>query len=317
MPGPTSRRARHSAFAGLLMSLDGLEFVLSRTGILDIFLMTFVLAAFGCLVIDRDVSRDRLAGLVARGAGGVAAGGGPRLGLRRWQLACGVLLGLAVGTKWIAAWYIVAFAGLFLAWEIGARRAAGLGAYVRGAPREAVWLPLTFVVVPLAVYLASWSGWFATGTGFYRDYAQQHGVNIPVISPLYSLFEYHLQAIGFGLGLNTPHPYQSQPWDWLLMTRPVAFYAQCYTGPANYQACPRGTVGRGRAGRRVPAERAADVLVFLSDPRGQDHHLPGLVEPHLGPGGRPRLDLRAVLTRGDDPLRPPGLGGTVRPPKPP
>src|SRR5262249_21899745 len=31
--------------AGLLLSLDGLEFVLSRTGILDIFLMFFVLAA--------------------------------------------------------------------------------------------------------------------------------------------------------------------------------------------------------------------------------------------------------------------------------
>ena len=40
--------------AGLLMSLDGLEFVLSRTGILDIFLMFFVLAAFGCILIDRD-----------------------------------------------------------------------------------------------------------------------------------------------------------------------------------------------------------------------------------------------------------------------
>src|ERR1700689_4230938 len=46
--------------AGLLMSLDGLEFVLSRTGILDIFLMTFILAAFGCAVIDRNKSRERL-----------------------------------------------------------------------------------------------------------------------------------------------------------------------------------------------------------------------------------------------------------------
>ena len=55
--------------AGLLMSLDGLEFVLSRTGILDIFLMFFVLAAFGCVVIDRDVSRARLAERVARRAG--------------------------------------------------------------------------------------------------------------------------------------------------------------------------------------------------------------------------------------------------------
>jgi dolichyl-phosphate-mannose-protein mannosyltransferase len=47
--------------AGLLLSLDGLEYVLSRTGILDIFLMFFVLAAFGAMLIDRDVSRARLA----------------------------------------------------------------------------------------------------------------------------------------------------------------------------------------------------------------------------------------------------------------
>src|SRR5512140_1795469 len=194
--------------AGLLMALDGLEFVLSRTGILDIFLMFFVLAAFGCVVIDRDVSRARLAELAARQPGGPA--GGPRLGLRRWQLAAGVFLGLAVGTKWNAAWYILGFALLFLAWEIGARRAAGLKSFVRGAFRETVWLPLTFVVVPLAVYIASWSGWFATSTGYDRDYAQAHGVHTPVISALYSLYEYHKEAIGFGLGLSTRHAYQSQ-----------------------------------------------------------------------------------------------------------
>ena len=165
--------------AGLLMSLDGLEFVLSRTGILDIFLMFFVLAAFGCVLIDRDVSRARLAELVARQPGGGPAGRGPRLGLRKWQLAAGVFLGLAVGTKWNAAWYIVGFAALFLAWEIGARRAAGLKSFVRGAFRETVWLPLTFIVVPLAVYIASWSGWFATSTGYDRDYAQTHGVHTP------------------------------------------------------------------------------------------------------------------------------------------
>src|SRR6267154_1020726 len=72
--------------AGILMSLDGLEFVLSRTGILDIFLMFFVLAAFGCMVIDRDQSRARLAEGVARRDGGDA---GPRFGLRKWQVVCG------------------------------------------------------------------------------------------------------------------------------------------------------------------------------------------------------------------------------------
>ncbi len=228
--------------AGLLMSLDGLEFVLSRTGILDIFLMFFVLAAFGCIVIDRDISRAALAEGVARRVGGPV---GPRLGIRRWRVAAGIFLGLAVATKWDAVWYIVGFAALGTAWDIGARRAAGLASFVRGAFRETLWLPVTFVVIPLAVYLASWSGWFATGTGYDRDYAQQHGVNIPVISPLYSLFEYHLQAIGFGVGLKTPHPYQSQPWDWLAMTRPVAFFYECYTGPVAGPAhyCPKGYAG--------------------------------------------------------------------------
>ena len=223
--------------AGLLMSLDGLEFVLSRTGILDIFLMTFVLAAFGCVVIDRDKSRARLAEAVARDD---LQGSRPRLGFRKWQLLAGIFLGLAVGTKWIAVWYILGFGALTIAWDIGARRAAGLRYYYRGAFRDAVWLPLTFILVPFAVYLASWTNWLVTNTGYDRDYAQQHGVNIPIISPLYSLYEYHLQAIIFGIGLRTPHPYQSQPWDWLLITRPVAFYYQSYfapvAGPSHF--CP-------------------------------------------------------------------------------
>src|SRR5690348_15615802 len=170
--------------AGLLMSLDGLEFVLSRTGILDIFLMFFVLAAFGCVVIDRDISRVQLAEGVARREGGAL---GPRFGIRRWRVAAGICLGLAVATEWNAAWYILGCAVLITAWDIGARRAAGLSSFARGGLREARWLPVTFLAIPLGVYLASWSGWFATSTGYYRDYAQNHGVHTPVISALYSL----------------------------------------------------------------------------------------------------------------------------------
>jgi dolichyl-phosphate-mannose--protein O-mannosyl transferase len=208
--------------AGLLMSLDGLEFVLSRTGILDIFLMFFVLAAFGCLLIDRDESRARLAGLVA---GGPFDEAGPWLGIRRWRVLAGVFTGLAIATKWDAVWYLIGFAILGTLWDTGARRAAGLRSFIRGAlTRDAVWLPVTFVVIPAVVYVATWSNWLITGTGYYRNYGQTHGVTTPVISALYSLYEYHLQAIHFGLGLSSRHFYQSQPWDWLLMTRPVAFY---------------------------------------------------------------------------------------------
>jgi dolichyl-phosphate-mannose--protein O-mannosyl transferase len=216
--------------AGLLMSLDGLEFVLSRTGILDIFLMFFVLAAFGCVLIDRDVARERLAYAVALRPFDEA---GPRLGIRKWRVLAGVFTGLAIATKWDAAWYLIGFALLGTAWDVGARRAAGLRSFWRGALlRDAIWLPLTFVLIPFLVYLASWSNWLITGTGFYRNYGQQNGVTTPVFSALYSLYKYHYQAIHFGLQLSSRHPYQSQPWDWLVMTRPVAYFYQCYTGPA-------------------------------------------------------------------------------------
>jgi dolichyl-phosphate-mannose-protein mannosyltransferase len=195
------------------------------------------------MVIDRDVSRARLAELMATRP---TDEGGPRLGIRKWRVAAGILLGLAIGTKWDAVWYLIGFGCLGTAWDVGARRAAGLRSFWWGTlTRDVVWLPLTYLVIPFVVYVATWSNWLITGTGYYRDYAQQHGMNIPVISALYSLFEYHKEAIQFGLTLKTPHPYQSQPWDWLLMTRPVAFFYECYTGPipgpSHY--CPSGYTG--------------------------------------------------------------------------
>ena len=55
------------AAAGLLMALDGMHFVLSRTAILDIFLMFFVVAAFACLVLDRDTGGARWLRAMERG----------------------------------------------------------------------------------------------------------------------------------------------------------------------------------------------------------------------------------------------------------
>ena len=226
---------------GLLLSLDGLEFVLSRTGILDIFLMFFVLASFGCLVVDRDVSRARLAEAVVLQPADEA---GPQLGIRKWRIAAGVLIGLAGATKQDAIWYIFAFVGLCIAWDMGARRTAGLRAYARGAlVRDGKWLPLTFGVIPLVTYIATWSGWFATSTGYDRNYAQVNGVNLPIISPLYSLFEYHKEMYQFMAQLSLRHPYESQPWDWLVVSRPVAFFWQSYTNAAGTQLAKTGTTG--------------------------------------------------------------------------
>ena len=225
--------------AGLLLSLDGLEFVLSRTGILDIFLMFFVLAAFGALVVDRDVSRARLAEAVVLRPGDDA---GPGLGIRKWRVIAGLLIGLACATKQYGVWYILAFAGLCIAWDLGARRTVGLRGYVRGAlVRDGKWLLLTLGVIPLATYTLTWMNWLVTNTGYDRDYAQSTGFNIPVLAPLYSLFEYHKEMVQFGVGLNARHPYMSQPWDWFFITRPVAFYWNSYTDSAGLHVPKTGT----------------------------------------------------------------------------
>src|ERR1700722_14480228 len=227
--------------AGLLLSLDGLEFVLSRTGILDIFLMFFVLAAFGALVVDRDVSRARLAEAVVLQPSDEA---GPGLGIRKWRVAAGVLIGLGCGSKQYGVWYILAFAGLCIAWDIGARRTVGLRSYVRGRlVRDGKWLPLTLAVIPLVTYVLTWMNWLVTNTGYDRDFAQGTGWNNPVLGPLYALFEYHKEMVQFGVGLNARHPYMSQPWDWFVITRPVAFYWNSYTDATGLHVAKAGTTG--------------------------------------------------------------------------
>jgi dolichyl-phosphate-mannose--protein O-mannosyl transferase len=208
--------------AGLLMSLDGLEFVLSRTALLDIFVMFWVLAAFGCLVVDRDRARALLA---ASSDGGTRlTGRGPGLGIRWWRVLAGVCLGLACASKWDGIWYLIAFAGLCVAWDIGARRSAGFQLFGLGALVDGAWVLVSLVVIPLVVYLATWTGWFASSIGWDRTYAAKHGVTTPVISALYSLLEYHRQILTFHVDLHTRHPYESQPWTWLVMSRPVAFF---------------------------------------------------------------------------------------------
>ena len=211
--------------AGLLLGLDGLEFVLSRTAILDIFVMFWVLAAFGLLVIDRDRTRAALAAAARAGTGDP---GGPRLGIRWLRVLAGICLGCACAAKWNGAWYIVGFACLVIAWDLGARRAAGFAGRRHGVLRsDAHWLPVWFGIAPLAAYAASWSGWFATSTGYDRNWAAQNGNHLPVWSVIDSWYQYNKSILSFGLGLTTGQTYKSNPLGWLILARPISFYSAC------------------------------------------------------------------------------------------
>jgi dolichyl-phosphate-mannose-protein mannosyltransferase len=211
--------------AGLLLALDGLELVLSRTAILDLFVMFWALAAFGLMVIDRDRTRARLA---AAAAAGNDYGGGPKLGIRWLLVLAGLCLGCATASKWNGIWFLPAFAALVIAWDLGARRAAGFVSPIRGMLRsDAWWLPVWFVLMPLAAYLASWSGWFASSGGYDRNWAALHGNHVPVWSALDSLYQYNKSMLQFGLGLTTFQTYRSNPAGWLVLARPISFYSSC------------------------------------------------------------------------------------------
>ncbi|HEX5740922.1 MAG TPA: phospholipid carrier-dependent glycosyltransferase [Pilimelia sp.] len=206
--------------AGLLLAVDGYHLVLSRTALLDIFLMLFLLAAFAALLRDRDTRRSGL--LAAREAGRDR----PARAVRWWLLAAAALLGAAAGVKWSALFFAPAFALLVVWWDAGLRRTAGdPRPWRRAVLRDGLaWLPWCLLLVA-AVYLATWSGWFLTDVGYFRHWRAGQGLSEPpVVGALLNLAHYHREALSFHSGLSTQHTYQSWPWQWLLLGRPVAFY---------------------------------------------------------------------------------------------
>ncbi|UNO41564.1 phospholipid carrier-dependent glycosyltransferase [Streptomyces sp. MST-110588] len=220
--------------AGVLLAVDGLHFVMSRTALLDLIVMFWVVAAFGCLLVDRDRTRARLAAALPVGEDGVArpsaqVGDRLRLGWRPWRLAAGVCLGLSAATKWNGLYYLAAFALLSVLWDAAGRRTAGALRPYRSALRRDV-LPAfgATVVLALATYLVSWSGWIFTKGGYYRDWATSAegraagGTWLP--DWLRSLWHYQTEVYDFHTGLDTPHTYQSNPWSWLVLGRPVSYF---------------------------------------------------------------------------------------------
>ncbi|MEU6089157.1 phospholipid carrier-dependent glycosyltransferase [Streptomyces sp. NPDC047085] len=245
------RRLFRSTFlgclAGALMAVDGLHFVMSRTSLLDGVLMFFVVAAFGCLVIDRDYARTRLAAALPIDADGRArpdahATDNFFLFWRPWRLAAGVLLGLAIGTKWNGLYVLVAFFVMTVLWDVGARKVAGGRRPYLASLVDAV---VAFAMFPLAiaVYVLSWLGWILSPTdgtgGYFRNWAVTdgrggHWTFLP--DWLRSLWHYEHEVYNFHVHLSSPHTYQSNPWSWLVLGRPVSYF---YESPApGADGCP-------------------------------------------------------------------------------
>jgi dolichyl-phosphate-mannose--protein O-mannosyl transferase len=100
-------------------------------------------------------------------------------------------------------------------------------------------------LIPAGVYLLSWTGWFATAYGYGRNWteATSSGPAYFVFSSLRSWFSYHFQVLGFHTGLASKHDYQSWPWEWPLLVRPVAFHYN--SPPCGAGNCSQAVLGVG------------------------------------------------------------------------
>lgn len=188
--------------AGILMSADGLHLVMSRTALLDIFLMFFTLLGFFFL-------------------------------LRNQHFAAGISLGLAAATKWSGLYYLAAYIAFTLYVDYRRNKALELETPLRTLIREKLLKRiLQYILIPIGVYILSWIGWFFNTSGYDRSWAnsQRHGFFSFIPGPIRSLWHYHAEMWNFHTTLTATHPYSANPWSWLIMGRPTSFYYQAPHG---------------------------------------------------------------------------------------
>jgi dolichyl-phosphate-mannose-protein mannosyltransferase len=206
---PTAATVGAAAAAGLL-AIDFLHIVHSRVAMLDAFITFFVVGAVLAIALDRDRDRER-----------TDAPWWWRLTLGRpWRLLAGISLGAATATKWSGAYVAPAVIGLVVAWEIAERRRAepdaGWRAWIIGAfRREAAPSVVLLGVVPVLVYLASYTG---------RMPGELLGLPWVEGSVWRGIWEHQRAMLEFHSALSGDHPYQSPPWSWPLIKRPVAYW---------------------------------------------------------------------------------------------
>ena len=213
--------------AAALLATDFLHLVQSRVAMLDSFVTLFVIAVVLFVVLD---------GRRRRGPRGEDLGAPRWLQLislgRPWRLAAGIALGAGVAVKWSGGYVAIGLVVLLVAWEVAASASragddarTGLAASVGRAFRREVGPSLVLLgLVPLIVYVASYAG---RVDGDLVALPWREG------SAWREILEHQLAMLRFHVGLAGDHPYESAPWSWILLKRPVAY--SFASDPAGYR----------------------------------------------------------------------------------
>lgn len=147
--------------SAFIFSLDGLNFVQSRTGMLDIYLVTFILLSLLFF-------------------------------LKKNIFLSAVFLGLAISSKWTAAYFAI----ILLIWLLKYKRLKDI---------------LMMIVIPIVIYLLVYIPFFTTG----------HNVN--------QFIELIKQEIWYHTNLKATHDFASPWWSWPLNLYPIWYFVD-YSG---------------------------------------------------------------------------------------
>jgi dolichyl-phosphate-mannose-protein mannosyltransferase len=127
---------------------------------------------------------------------------------RNRHIWAGVAFGLAIGCKWSAI-YFVAIIGLVAVYRIL------IELDVKKSIKPIAAKFAQYGLLPVFVYALTWTGWFISDRGWSRQWSN---------NPVASWIHYHSEMLTFHTGLTTTHPYQANPWSWLIMGRPTSFF---------------------------------------------------------------------------------------------
>src|SRR3989441_6514466 len=179
------------ALVGLAVVLDGSMFAQARIGMNDIYVATPIVAGWYFVVAAHRPRRSALLDV----------------------LIAGVLFGLALASKWAGAYTLV---GVGLA-----SLAVTVDAYERGRPGKGGPLDLlafrgantallfvSFAVIPVGIYLASYVRWFGGPTAPYG----------------WNLVELTQQMYWYHSSLTAPHCAGAPWWSWPLDLKPTYWY---------------------------------------------------------------------------------------------
>ena len=185
---------------GAAVVLDGSMFAQARIGMNDIYVTTFIVAAWYFIV----------------------AAHRPRRAAWLDLLIAGVLVGLGAATKWAAMYtlagiFVAAVAVTARAYERGRPGTGGPLDLLAGRGRNAALLFGSFAIVPAVLYLGAYQSWFGGAMAPYG----------------WNLWELTQQMYWYHSSLTSPHCAGAPWWSWPVDLKPVYWYFGQSGGGAN------------------------------------------------------------------------------------